>query len=56
MEDPSTLTPLALAYLRARQADPLCSFGDFTAVSDVVDVATANYLKGVVSDGIIAPG
>ena len=50
------LTPLSLAYLRARQADPLCSFGDFAAVSDVVDVATATYLKGVVSDGIIAPG
>lgn len=54
--DPGSLTPLSLAYLRARQADPLCSFGDFCAVSDVVDVATAMYLKTQVSDGIIAPG
>ena len=50
------VTPLALAYLRARQADPMCSFGDFAAVSDVVDVATAMVLKKEVSDGIIAPG
>jgi phosphoribosylaminoimidazolecarboxamide formyltransferase/IMP cyclohydrolase len=56
VHDPALLTPLALAYLRARQADPLCSFGDFSAVSDVVDVATATYLKAQVSDGIIAPG
>jgi len=45
VEDASALTPLSVAYLRARQADPLCSFGDFAAVSDVVDEATANYLK-----------
>jgi phosphoribosylaminoimidazolecarboxamide formyltransferase/IMP cyclohydrolase len=50
------LTPAALAYVRARGADPKCSFGDFAALSDVVDVATAEFLKGVVSDGIIAPG
>jgi len=50
------VTPLALAYLRARQADPMCSFGDFAAVSDIVDVATAMVLKKEVSDGIIAPG
>eukprot|EP00750_Incisomonas_marina_P003113 INCI12851.1.p1 GENE.INCI12851.1~~INCI12851.1.p1 ORF type:complete len:570 (-),score=106.97 INCI12851.1:409-2118(-) len=50
------LTPVALAYLRARNADPLCSFGDFAAVSDVVDVDTARILKTEVSDGIIAPG
>ncbi|TYZ62201.1 hypothetical protein PybrP1_009794 [[Pythium] brassicae (nom. inval.)] len=50
------LTPLALAYLRARNADPLSSFGDFVAVSDVVDEATAKILKREVSDGIIAPG
>ena len=52
----SEVTPLALAYLRARQADPMCSFGDFAAVSDIVDVATAMVLKKEVSDGIIAPG
>jgi phosphoribosylaminoimidazolecarboxamide formyltransferase/IMP cyclohydrolase len=50
-----TLTPAALAYVRARGADPKCSFGDFAALSDPVDVATATFLKGVVSDGIIAP-
>ena len=51
-----SLTPLATAYVRARGADPKCSFGDFVALSDPVDEATANYLKGVVSDGVIAPG
>mmetsp|Transcript_6660 Transcript_6660/g.10115 ORF Transcript_6660/g.10115 Transcript_6660/m.10115 type:complete len:615 (+) Transcript_6660:128-1972(+) len=50
------LTPVALAYLRARNADPMCSFGDFAAVSDIVDEATAKILKKEVSDGIIAPG
>ena len=50
-----TLTPAALAYVRARGADPKCSFGDFAALSDPVDVETASFLKGVVSDGIIAP-
>lgn len=50
------LTPVALAYLRARNADPMCSFGDFAAVSDAVDEATAMILKKEVSDGIIAPG
>lgn len=50
------LTPAALAYLRARNADPLCSFGDFVALSDVVDEATALIIKPEVSDGIIAPG
>ncbi len=50
------LTPSALAYVRARGADPKSSFGDFVALSDVVDQGTAEFLKGVVSDGIIAPG
>jgi len=54
--DASSLTPVALAYLRARGADPMCSFGDFSAVSDVVDEATAKILQKEVSDGIIAPG
>ena len=49
------LTPAALAYVRARGADPKCSFGDFAALSDPVDVETAQFLKGVVSDGIVAP-
>ena len=50
------LTPLATAYARARGADPKSSFGDFAALSEPVDAATADYLKGVVSDGVIAPG
>jgi phosphoribosylaminoimidazolecarboxamide formyltransferase/IMP cyclohydrolase len=50
------LTPQALAYVRARGADPKSSFGDFVALSDPVDEATAAFLKAVVSDGIIAPG
>merc|ERR1719199_1988599 len=50
------LTPVATAYVRARNADPMCSFGDFVAVSHEIDVATANILKIEVSDGIIAPG
>jgi len=52
----ANMTPLAAAYLRARQCDPLCSFGDFVAVSHVVDEQTALVLKSEVSDGIIAPG
>jgi phosphoribosylaminoimidazolecarboxamide formyltransferase/IMP cyclohydrolase len=49
------LTPTATAYVRARNADPLCSFGDFVAISHKVDVPTAMILKIEVSDGIIAP-
>lgn len=49
------LTDVATAYVRARQADPMCSFGDFVAVSQEIDVATAMILKIEVSDGIIAP-
>lgn len=55
--DPNAeLTPIACAYIRARGADRLCSYGDWAALSDVCDAATANYLKDEVSDGIIAPG
>ncbi len=50
------LSPIACAYIRARGADRLCSFGDWAALSDVCDEATARYLKAEVSDGIIAPG
>merc|ERR1712127_990679 len=50
------LSKTAVAYLRSRQADPLCSFGDFVAVSEIVDLSTAQLLKIEVSDGIIAPG
>jgi len=50
------LTPLATAYIRARGADPLSSFGDFIALSRKVDVQTAEIIRKMVSDGIIAPG
>ncbi|MGI6751931.1 MAG: phosphoribosylaminoimidazolecarboxamide formyltransferase [Anaerovoracaceae bacterium] len=49
------LTPMAAAYARARGADRMCSFGDFIALSDTCDVATARLIAGEVSDGIIAP-
>ncbi|HOJ20040.1 MAG TPA: phosphoribosylaminoimidazolecarboxamide formyltransferase, partial [Armatimonadota bacterium] len=50
------LSPVAQAYARARGGDRMCSFGDFAAVSDVVDVSLASLLRREVSDGIIAPG
>ena len=50
------LTPLASAYVRARGADRLCSYGDWAALSDVCDAATARFLALEVSDGVIAPG
>ena len=49
------LTGLASAYVRARGADPLSSFGDFIALSRPVDLATAEIIKPLVSDGLIAP-
>ena len=50
------LSAIACAYIRARGADRLCSYGDWAALSDVCDKATALYLKDEVSDGVIAPG
>lgn len=50
------LSPVAAAYARARGADRMSSFGDWAAISDVVDVPTAKILSKSVSDGIIAPG
>ncbi len=50
------LSPIACAYIRARGADRLSSYGDWAALSDVCDAATARYLKNEVSDGVIAPG
>ncbi|MFJ8158046.1 hypothetical protein [Streptomyces sp. NPDC094468] len=47
---------LAGAYLRARDADPRSSYGDFAAVSHPVDAELAELLTGMVCDGIIAPG
>ena len=49
------LSPLACAYARARGADRMCSYGDFCALSDTCDAATALLIKREVSDGVIAP-
>lgn len=49
-------TPLANAYIRARGADRMSSFGDFISLSDVCDASTATVIKREVSDGVIAPG
>lgn len=54
--DDLELTSLASAYARARGADRMSSFGDWAALSDPCDAATAMLLKREVSDGIIAPG
>ena len=54
--DDLDLSPLATAYARARGADRLASFGDWVALSDIVDVETARIIKREVSDGVIAPG
>ena len=56
VDEGAELSPIACAYIRARGADRLCSYGDWAALSDVCDAATANYLKAEVSDGVIAPG
>ena len=50
------LSPLACAYARARGADRMSSYGDFIALSDVCDAATARFINREVSDGVIAPG
>ena len=49
------LTPIATAYARARGADRMSSYGDFIALSDTCDEATATLIKREVSDGVIAP-
>ena len=49
------LSPIACAYARARGADRMSSYGDFVALSDTCDAATATLLKREVSDGVIAP-
>ncbi|MBB3703134.1 phosphoribosylaminoimidazolecarboxamide formyltransferase [Alloprevotella rava] len=50
------LTSIASAYARARGADRMSSYGDFIALSDTCDKATALLIKREVSDGVIAPG
>ncbi|MDT8719361.1 phosphoribosylaminoimidazolecarboxamide formyltransferase [Clostridium sp. 19966] len=54
--DDIDLSPVAAAYARARGADRMSSFGDWAAISDIVDLPTAKILSRSVSDGIIAPG
>ena len=56
VDDDIELTPMATAYIRARGADRMSSFGDFISLSDVCDADTARLIKREVSDGIIAPG
>ena len=53
MPEPSAI---ACAYIRARGADRMSSYGDFAALSDICDADVARYIKPEVSDGIIAPG
>ena len=56
VNEASELSPTACAYIRARGADRLSSYGDWAALSEICDASTAMYLKYEVSDGIIAPG
>ena len=55
VDDLGDLSPIACAYARARGADRMSSYGDFTALSDTCDAITATMLAREVSDGIIAP-
>ena len=50
------LSPIAMAYAKARGADRMSSYGDFVSLSDICDVPTAKLISKEVSDGIIAPG
>ena len=53
--DDLELSPMATAYVRARGADRMSSYGDFAALSDECDAETARFLQREVSDGVIAP-
>ena len=55
VDETSELSPLACAYVRARGADRMSSYGDFIALSDKCDVSTAKIIQREVSDGVIAP-
>jgi len=55
-DDMAEPSPIACAYIRARGADRMSSYGDFAALSDICDADVARYIKPEVSDGIIAPG
>ena len=56
VDEDAELSDIACAYIRARGADRLCSYGAWAALSDECAAATAKYLLKEVSDGIIAPG
>ena len=56
VDDMDDLSPLACAFVRARGADGMSSFGDFISLSDICDGSTAQVIKREVSDGVIAPG
>ncbi|EDO14386.1 hypothetical protein Kpol_208p4 [Vanderwaltozyma polyspora DSM 70294] len=56
VSDIENLSPLACAYARARGSDRMSSFGDWIALSNIVDVPTAQIISKEVSDGVIAPG
>ena len=56
VKEDADLSPLAIAYIRARGADRMSSFGDFIALSDICDEDTARIINKEVSDGVIAPG
>ncbi|KAH9505444.1 hypothetical protein Btru_057306 [Bulinus truncatus] len=56
VDDLKELSPLAIAYAKARGADRMSSFGDFIALSDICDVSTAKIINREVSDGVVAPG
>ncbi len=55
VSDSTALSPLATAYIRARGADRMASFGDFVSLSDECDECTASVIAREVSDGVIAP-
>eukprot|EP01134_Creolimax_fragrantissima_P007908 CFRG7908T1 len=56
VDDMAELSPLAIAYARARGADRMSSFGDWVSLSDECDASTAKIISREVSDGVIAPG
>ena len=56
VDDEGELSPIACAYIRARGADRMSSYGDWAALSETCDADVARYLRREVSDGIIAPG
>lgn len=56
ISEKTQLSPLATAYVRARGADRMSSFGDFVSLSEVCDLSTAKCIKAEVSDGVLAPG